>query len=63
MNFRPFIITSSGMIALGISIGYVLGYYTHKHSFNNYWFYLSVPIFICASLLIIYGSLFLKSDN
>ena len=48
------------MTLLGISIGYVLGYYIHKHTIYNYWFYLSVPMFIVASILIIYGSLFIK---
>ena len=48
------------MSLLGLSLGYVLGFYIHKHSDNNYWFYLTVPLFIIASLLIIYGALFLK---
>tara|TARA_B100000959_G_scaffold239951_1_gene260891 strand:+ start:136 stop:327 length:192 start_codon:yes stop_codon:yes gene_type:complete len=63
MNYKSFIITTLGMTSLGVSIGYVLGYYTHKHALNNYWFYLSVPIFIFASLLIIYGSLFFKDNK
>ena len=63
MNYKSFIITTLGMTFLGVSIGYVLGYYTHKHALNNYWFYLSVPMFIFASLLIIYGSLFLKDNK
>jgi len=60
MKFNIFIYIILGMTLLGISIGYVLGYYIHKHTFYNYWFYLSVPIFIVASILIIYGSLFIK---
>ena len=51
------------MTLLGISLGYVLGYYTHKYAASNYWFYSSVPIFIFASFLIIYGSLFLKDKS
>ena len=50
------------MTLLGISLGYVLGFYTHKHAENNYWFYFSVPVFIFASFFIIYGTLFLKKD-
>jgi len=63
MNFKPFIYILIGMSLLGLSVGYVLGFYIHKHSYNNYWFYLSVPIFVIASLLIIYGALFLKGYN
>ena len=63
MNFKPFIIAISGMAVLGISLGYILGYYTHKHATNNYWFYFAVPMFIFASFLIIYGSLFIKDSN
>ena len=60
MNFKSFIYILIGMSFLGLSLGYVLGFYIHKHSDNNYWFYLTVPLFIIASLLIIYGALFLK---
>ena len=52
-----------GMSLLGLSLGYVIGFYTHKHADNNYWFYSTVPLFVVASLLIIYGALFLKEDK
>ena len=52
-----------GMAMLGISIGYVLGFYINKHSMNDYLFYLSVPIFIIASFLIVYGALFIKDNQ
>jgi len=63
MDYKSFIITTLGMTILGVSIGFVIGYYTHKHALNNYWFYSSVPMFIFASFLIIYGSLFLKDNK
>ena len=63
MNFKSFIYILIGMSLLGLSLGYVLGFYIHKHSDNNYWFYLTVPLFIIASLLIIYGALFLKNHK
>ena len=44
---------------MGLSLGYVLGFYIHKHNSNNYWFYMTVPLFVIASLLIIYGALFM----
>ena len=52
-----------GMAMLGISIGYVLGFYINKHAMNDYWFYLSVPIFLIASFLIVYGALFIKDNK
>ena len=63
MNFKSFVYILIGMSLLGLSLGYVLGFYIHKHGSNNYWFYLSVPLFIVASLMIIYGALFLKDDK
>ena len=63
MNFKSFFYVLIGMSLLGLSLGYVLGFYIQKHSSNNFWFYLSVPLFVIASLLIIYGALFLKDDK
>ena len=63
MNFKSFIYILIGMTLLGLSLGYVLGFYIQKHSHNNYWLYLTVPLFIIASLLIIYGALFLKDHK
>ncbi len=63
MNFKSFIYILIGMTLLGLSLGYVLGFYIQKHSYNNYWLYLTVPLFIIASLLIIYGALFLKDHK
>ena len=63
MNFKSFIYILIGMSLLGLSLGYVLGFYIHKHSDNNYWFYLTVPLFVIASLLIIYVALFLKDHE
>ena len=60
MNFKSFIYILIGMSLMGLSLGYVLGFYIHKHNSNNYWFYMTVPLFGIASLLIIYGALFLK---
>ena len=63
MNFKSFFYVLIGMSLLGLSLGYVLGFYIQKNSSNNFWFYLSVPLFIIASLLIIYGALFLKDNK
>ena len=63
MNFKSFFYVLIGMSLLGLSLGYVLGFYIQKHSSNNFLFYLSVPLFVIASLLIIYGALFLKDNK
>ena len=63
MNFKCFFYIFMGMTALGISIGYVFGFYIGKHTANNYWFYSSVPIFIVASFFIVYGALFIRNNN
>ena len=63
MKFKSFFYIFMGMTTLGISIGYVLGFYTGKHTLNNYWFYFSVPVFIIASFFIVYGALFIKDNK
>ena len=63
MNFNSFFYIFMGMTTLGISNGYVVGFYTGKHALNNYWFYSSVPIFVIASFLIVYGALFIKDER
>ena len=63
MNFNSFFYIFMGMTTLGISIGYVVGFYIGKHALNNYWFYCSVPIFIVASFFIVYGALFIKDTK
>ena len=37
--------------------------YTKSIVLIIFWFYLSVPLFVIASLLIIYGALFLKDNK
>ena len=62
MNFKSFLYILIGMALLGVSTGYTLGFYMQKIMLNNYWFYLSVPIFILASSLVVYGTLFVKDE-
>ena len=63
MSFRSFFYIFIGMTTLGISVGYVIGFYIGKHAVNNYWFYSSVPIFIVGSFFIVYGALFIKDNK
>ena len=51
-----------GIAMLGVSTGYTLGFYIQKQGLNNYWFYLSVPIFILASFFVVFGALFVKDE-
>ena len=60
MNFKSFLYIMIGIALLGMSTGYTLGFYVQKQSLNNYWFYLSVPIFILASFFVVFGALFIK---
>ena len=53
-------ITSLGIIFVGISIGYVLGYYMKEFSQKEYLSYLAVPFMGIGCFMAIYGSLFLK---
>jgi len=62
MNFKSFLYILIGIALLGVSTGYTLGFYMQKQGLNNYWFYLSVPIFISASFLVVYGTLFVKDE-
>ncbi|SVC93016.1 uncharacterized protein METZ01_LOCUS345870, partial [marine metagenome] len=53
----------SGMFIIGISIGFLLGYYIHGESQTNLWMYLSAPSLGLGSGLVIYGTLFRRNVN
>ena len=57
MKFKSFILSSVGIALIGVSIGYVLGFYTHKYLLNNYLFYFPVLIMGTGCALIIYATL------
>ena len=42
MNFRVFALIVIGMCIIGISLGYVLGFYFRNAYDSNYWAYLAV---------------------
>ena len=49
---------------MGISVGYVIGYYVAEYSVNKNLFYLSVLLMGIGVFLLIYGSLFrVKNGN
>jgi hypothetical protein len=57
MKFKSFILSLVGIALIGVSIGFVLGFYTHKYLLNNYLFYLPVLIMGIGCVLIIYATL------
>ena len=59
MKFKLFTFISSGFILIGISIGYILGFYAHKFLNNNI-FYLAALFMGIGIYLLIYGALFKK---
>ena len=60
MKFNSFFITLLGLILIGISIGYILGFYIQKSYSNDAWLYLSVLFMGGGCFMTIYGSLYLN---
>ena len=63
MNFKSFLLVFIGIGLLGISGGYVLGFYLNRIVSENYWFYLSVPLMAISSFMIMYGALFSNNER
>ena len=59
MKFKLFALIFTGFIFIGISIGYILGFYAHKF-LNNNMFYLAAFFMGIGVFLLIYGALFEK---
>ena len=55
--------TVVGLVFIGISVGYVLGFYISKYTINNYFFYLSVLFMAIGCSIVIYGTLFSKKEK
>ena len=63
MNFKSFLLVLIGIGLLGVSAGYVLGFYLNRIVSENYWFYLSVPLMAISSFMIMYGALFSNNES
>ena len=63
INFKSFASILSGMFIIGISVGFVLGYYIQEESQSSIWMYLSAPLLGIGSGLVIYGTLFGRDVN
>ena len=63
INFKSFASILTGMFVIGISVGFVLGYYIQGESESSLWMYLSAPCLGIGSGLVIYGTLFGRNAN
>jgi len=63
IDFISFASILSGMFVIGISVGFLLGYYIHGESNTYLWMYLSAPCLGFGSGLVIYGTLFGRNVN
>ena len=63
MNFKSFASILTGMSLIGLSIGFILGYYFHGQSQTYLWMYLSAPCLGLGSGLVIYGTLYGRNVN
>ena len=63
MNLKSFLLVLIGVGLLGVSAGYVIGFYLHRILTESYWFYLSVPLMAISSFMIMYGALFSNNEK
>ena len=63
MNLKAFLLVLIGIGLLGVSAGYVIGFYLHRIVNEGYWFYFSVPLMAVSSFMIMYGALFSKNEK
>jgi len=57
MNFKAFASVVIGVGLIGMSVGYVSGYYLKSILENNYWAYIASPLLGLGSGLVLYGAL------
>ena len=58
IKFRAFASILIGMSLIGVSVGFLTGYYFHMDIAGEYWMYITAPIMGVGCGLVIYGSLF-----
>ena len=63
MKFKRFTTLFLGVFLIGVSVGYVLGFYMQKYSNCNNLFYVSALIMGAGSYLLIYATLFLGKNK
>ena len=60
IKYKSFASLVFGIFFIGVSVGYVIGYYVCKFLNNNYLFYISALIMGIGCFLLLYGVMFLK---
>ena len=60
MAFNKFFALIVGISLIGISIGYVVGFYIGEYTENNKLFYLAVPIMAVGSFITIFITIYKK---
>ena len=63
IRFKPFACVLAGMCFIGISVGFILGYYIHAESQTYIWMYVAAPFLGFGSGLVIYGTLYGRNVN
>ncbi len=63
MTFRYFAAILLGMVLIGLSLGFVLGYYAHHVLHSPFWAYLAAPVLGLGSGLTVYGSLYRRRSE
>ena len=58
IKFKAFTAILVGMTLIGLSIGFLVGYYFNMNISGKYWMYLSAPALGTGSALVMYGALF-----
>ena len=62
-QFKSYYLSFIGISLIGVSIGYLIGFYSKNFYLNNNLSYLSVIPMGIGCAMIIYGSLFMKSEK
>ena len=60
IKYKSFTSLIFGIFFIGISVGYVIGYYVCKFLSSNYLFYISALIMGAGCFLLLYGVMFIK---
>ena len=63
MKYKSFASVIFGIFLIGVSVGYVLGFYICQYFNYNYLFYISALIMGVGCVLLIYGVIFLNNKE
>jgi len=63
IDFKSFASILAGMSIIGLSMGFILGFYFHGEFQTYLWMYLSAPCLGLGSGLVIYGTLYGRNVN